>query len=58
MKISFTLILLLSLTFTELNAQKNNIKSKSDSIVNPLLKSETQKQSTNQNIFIYSIFLI
>ena len=41
MKISFKLILLLSLTFTELNAQKNNPKSKSDSIINPLLKSET-----------------
>lgn len=41
MKISFTLILLLSLTFTQLNAQKNNPKSKSDSIINPLLKSET-----------------
>ena len=41
MKISFKLILLLSLTFTQLNAQKNKPKSKSDSIINPLLKSET-----------------
>ena len=56
MKIIFKLILLLSLTFTELNAQKNNIKSKSDSILNNKLMEDLEQFEVIENQLIKEDF--
>ena len=56
MKISFKLILLLSLTFTQLNAQENNLKSKSDSILKNKLMEDLEHFEVIENQLIKEDF--
>jgi len=56
MKISFKLILLLSLTFTQLIAQENNLKSKSDSNLNNKLMEDLEKFEVIENQLIKEDF--